>query len=78
MGKGTILSVNLSAKKGEKKISVGMTMITMTGLEDDAHSGDWHRQVSLLSSESIEKMLQHYKELHLVLYEYQAFHLDLA
>jgi len=26
------------------------------GLEDDAHAGEWHRQVSLLAVESIDKM----------------------
>ena len=26
------------------------------GLKDDAHAGPWHRQVSLLANESIEKM----------------------
>jgi MOSC domain-containing protein YiiM len=26
------------------------------GLEGDAHAGDWHRQVSLLAMESIDKM----------------------
>jgi cyclic pyranopterin phosphate synthase len=27
------------------------------GLVGDAHAGDWHRQVSLLAAESIEKMV---------------------
>ena len=26
------------------------------GLKDDAHAGDWHRQVSLLAMESIDKI----------------------
>jgi MOSC domain-containing protein YiiM len=26
------------------------------GIEGDAHAGDWHRQVSLLAQESIDKM----------------------
>ena len=28
----------------------------MSGIEGDGHSGDWHRQVSLLSAESIQKV----------------------
>lgn len=28
------------------------------GLKDDAHAGKWHRQVSLLAQESIDKMIK--------------------
>ncbi|MBA3046237.1 MAG: MOSC domain-containing protein [Candidatus Thermoplasmatota archaeon] len=54
MKKGIIVSINLSAKKGEKKMPVRSVMITESGLAGDAHSGDWHRQISLLGIESIE------------------------
>ena len=54
---GTVLSVNISQAKGEKKhnISCGLLMVDH-GLKDDAHVGSWIRQVSLLAKESIEKI----------------------
>lgn len=53
---GKVVSVNLSEKKGtpKKQIDVGV-LIKDFGLEGDAHAGKWHRQVSLLGVESIEK-----------------------
>ena len=33
----------------------GATVVAHRGLDTDAHAGDWHRQVSLLAWESIEK-----------------------
>lgn len=54
---GKILAVCTSAEKGETKDNVGEAMILEDhGLEGDAHAGNWHRQVSLLSIESINKM----------------------
>jgi len=55
--KGKIISVNISADKGEKKHNVGTcTLQVGHGLTDDAHAGPWHRQVSLLAAESIKKI----------------------
>jgi len=56
---GTVLSVNISQAKGEKKhnISCGLLLVDH-GLKDDAHVGSWIRQVSLLAKESIEKIRQ--------------------
>jgi MOSC domain-containing protein YiiM len=55
--KGTIISVNISADKGEKKHNVGSgKLIKDVGIENDAHAGFMHRQVSLLARESIEKI----------------------
>jgi len=55
--KGRVLAVCTSAEKGEKKSDVGQAMfIAEHGLEGDAHTGSWHRQVSLLSLASVEKM----------------------
>jgi len=48
-----ILSVNISDKKGIVKHPVESIVLTATGIEGDAHAGDWHRQVSLLAHESI-------------------------
>lgn len=50
-----IVSLAISRKKGtRKKIVTEARLIKDHGLEGDAHAGKWHRQVSLLSSESIE------------------------
>ena len=54
--KGTVISINISHKKGIKKVPISEIYITTEGLEGDAHSGPWHRQVSLLAEESIIKM----------------------
>ncbi len=54
---GKILSVNISDKKGEKKHNIGAARAVIDrGLENDAHIGMAIRQISLLSSESIEKI----------------------
>ena len=53
---GIVLSVNISEKKGTPKTKVNPgVMIENFGFENDAHAGKWHRQVSLLAQESIEK-----------------------
>jgi MOSC domain-containing protein YiiM len=51
---GKIESINTSAQKGGKKKPVQEASINESGIEGDAHSGNWHRQVSFLSCESIE------------------------
>ena len=48
-------SVNLSGKKGEVKVPVPEITLSEKGIEGDAHAGPWHRQVSLLASESIRR-----------------------
>lgn len=50
-----VLSVNISEKRGTIKHPVEAITVTETGLANDAHAGTWHRQVSMLASESIEK-----------------------
>lgn len=50
-----IKSLNLSEKKGTIKMPVNTVEITETGVENDAHAGLWHRQVSLLGVESLKK-----------------------
>lgn len=55
--KGKVLAVNISEKKGTKKTNIESCLLLKDfGLKDDAHGGPWHRQVSLLANESIEKM----------------------
>jgi len=50
-----VLSVNISEKKGTVKKPVESIQLTEIGVVGDAHSGKWHRQVSLLATESIAK-----------------------
>jgi molybdenum cofactor synthesis domain-containing protein len=50
-----VVSVNISEKKGTVKHPVGEITVTGTGVMHDAHAGDWHRQVSMLSVESVER-----------------------
>src|SRR4030043_2067992 len=57
MQKGRVLAVNISEEKGTKKTNIqSCTLLKDFGLEGDAHAGPWHRQVSLLANESIDKM----------------------
>ena len=55
--KAQVVEVSISKKKGVKKDNIpeGL-LIENFGLKDDAHAGNWHRQVSLLATESIEKI----------------------
>ena len=42
---------------GVKKTNIRSgALIENYGLENDAHAGDWHRQVSLLATESIDRI----------------------
>ena len=55
--KGEGAAVSISEKKGTKKRNVESVELKENfGIIGDAHAGDWHRQVSLLAKESIEKM----------------------
>lgn len=57
MTQGKIVAVCSSPGKGERKKNIGRgTMLENFGLQGDGHGGDWHRQVSLLAQESIDKM----------------------
>ncbi|MCM2358100.1 MAG: MOSC domain-containing protein [Geobacteraceae bacterium] len=52
-----VVAVCISEKKGERKTPVASVELREEhGIVGDAHAGDWHRQVSLLAQESIEKM----------------------
>jgi molybdenum cofactor synthesis domain-containing protein len=55
MSKLKVLSVNISEKKGTIKLPVESITLTATGIPTDAHSGKWHRMISLLGTESIAK-----------------------
>lgn len=50
-------AVCISENKGERKKPVESVELRENhGIVGDAHAGDWHRQVSLLATESIDKM----------------------
>lgn len=54
---GQIVAVSVSDRKGEKKKNVSQgVLIENAGLDGDAHAGQWHRQISLLALESIDKI----------------------
>ncbi len=54
---GTVVAANVSAAKGERKKAAPEVLLRAEhGIEGDAHAGPWHRQVSLLAQESIDKM----------------------
>lgn len=53
-----IVAVCVSLNKGERKTPAEQVELRINhGIVGDAHAGDWHRQVSLLARESIEKMV---------------------
>ena len=53
----TVVAVCISEKKGQRKTPVTSVELQENhGIIGDAHAGDWHRQVSLLAQESIDKM----------------------
>ena len=52
---GKVMAICISEKKGTQKRNVHEALfIEDFGLENDAHAGKWHRQVSLLSYERIQ------------------------
>lgn len=54
---GRVVSVNIAAEKGVQKVpQTSIHLVVEHGVEGDAHAGPWHRQVSLLASESVAKM----------------------
>jgi MOSC domain-containing protein YiiM len=56
-GRGEVIAVCTSDRKGIRKQNVGQAELRPEwGIVGDAHAADWHRQVSLLAWESIEKM----------------------
>jgi len=57
--KASVVAICCSEKKGEQKTPVTSAVIREDfGIVGDAHAGNWHRQVSLLAQESIDKMRQ--------------------
>jgi MOSC domain-containing protein YiiM len=51
-----IRSITVSKTKGTRKKPVEQVLLVAEhGIQGDAHAGAWHRQVSFLATESIEK-----------------------
>jgi molybdenum cofactor synthesis domain-containing protein len=56
MGNSIVIkSLNISKNKGTVKTPCNSVELTDSGIKGDAHSGPWHRQVSMLGVESIRK-----------------------
>lgn len=52
-----VVAVCISENKGERKKPVAAVELRENhGIVGDGHAGEWHRQVSLLAQESIDKM----------------------
>jgi MOSC domain-containing protein YiiM len=52
-----IESVNISDQKGVPKHPVEtVQLLENYGIDGDAHAGNWHRQVSFLAGEAVDKM----------------------
>ncbi|MDF1567007.1 MAG: MOSC domain-containing protein [Spirochaetaceae bacterium] len=61
----TVLSLNISTNKGEKKVPVDHVELRVNhGIVGDAHAGDWHRQISMLADEDIDSMRGRGADLH--------------
>ena len=57
--KGTIKAISISRQRGIQKTNVPEAELKAEfGIVGDVHAGDWHRQVSLLAIESIDKMVK--------------------
>jgi len=55
--KGKIKAISISKNRGTSKHNIPAAQAKAGfGLEGDAHAGNWHRQISLLAEESIEKI----------------------
>lgn len=53
----SVVAVCISERKGTQKHEVPEIQLKINhGILGDAHAGNWHRQVSLLAQESVDKM----------------------
>jgi len=55
---GRLVAVNISERKGEIKTPIARAVVGEFGIAGDAHAGPWHRQVSLLAQESVDRFAQ--------------------
>lgn len=57
MPAGRVLSVSISPERGTAKTAVQqIELIPGSGIQGDGHAGEWHRQVSLIAQESVERV----------------------
>lgn len=55
--RGRVEAVSVSERKGTRKVPRdSIELVVGTGVAGDAHAGAWHRQVSLLPAESVDRM----------------------
>lgn len=53
----SVVAVCISERKGTQKHEIPEIQLKIDhGIVGDAHAGNWHRQVSLLAQESVDKM----------------------
>jgi molybdopterin adenylyltransferase len=52
-----VVSVNVSEGKGTAKVPVQDIVIDDKGVRGDGHAGNWHRQVSVLGMDSIDRFV---------------------
>ena len=56
---GKVMAICISEIRGVQKKNVHTArLIENWGVEHDAHAGNWHRQVSLLAQESVDRLQQ--------------------
>ena len=61
---GKVLAICISEKKGTLKNEINEAkFIEDFGIENDAHAGKWHRQVSLLEFNKIDEFINYNKKL---------------
>ena len=54
---GRVEAICISLEKGQRKVPLPEAhFVAGHGIRDDAHAGTWHRQVSLLAAEEIERV----------------------
>ena len=59
-----VLAVCISERKGTMKHPVEKIDVRIDhGIIGDAHAGNWHRQISLLADESVEKMREKFPDI---------------
>ena len=59
-----VIAVCISEKKGTPKYEISKAELRVNhGIVGDAHAGNWHRQVSLLADESVDKMRSAYPDI---------------
>lgn len=59
-----VIAVCISEKKGTPKHEISKAKLRIDhGIEGDAHAGNWHRQISLLADESVDKMRSAYPDI---------------